>query len=115
MEDLIVMEILGVSVWSAVGEIEFYGNEIVSVDENEFANSTLIYPLPAKDILHLENLNGVNLISVYDMHGREIMDKNISGSALAIDLDVSSIPSGSYVIVLKGEQVYQSKLFVVSR
>lgn len=103
------------SVWSAVGEIEFYGSELVTVYENEFANSVLIYPVPTKDILRLENIGGVNLISVYGLDGRKILDKNLTGSALEVNLNVSSISNGSYIIVLKGERIHQSKLFHISR
>lgn len=101
------------SVWSAVGEIEFYGSEIVATDDIELANKPLIYPVPAKDILHLKNMNGIDLISIYDMNGRKIMDKSITGSGLDVDLDVSSIPNGSYMMTLKGDQIYQSELFIV--
>ena len=77
------------SVWSAVGEIEFYGSGTVSVGENEFVNSTLIYPVPTTDILHLENLNHVKLVSIYSMDGRKIMDKNMTGTELEVNLNVS--------------------------
>lgn len=102
------------SVWSAVGEIEFYGSGIVSVDENELANKTVIYPVPTSDLLHLKNINGVNLISIYSLDGAKIMDKKITGSESEVNLNVSSMPTGSYIIVLKGEQIYQSKRFIIS-
>ena len=102
------------SVWSAVGEIEFYGSTTVSIDENEFTNETLIYPIPTKDILYLKNMKGVNLITIFGMDGRKIMDQQITGLASEVDLNVSSLSSGSYIIMLKGEQLYQSKLFTIS-
>lgn len=102
------------SVWSAVGEIEFYGSNMVSANEIEFANKTLMYPVPAQKVLHLKNINQVDLISIYNMDGRKIMDKVISEFDLEIDLDVSSLSNGTYIIVLKGEQIYQSKMFIIS-
>lgn len=102
------------SVWSAVGEIEFYGSGIVAVDENEFANKTLIYPVPTNDLLHLKNINGIDLIAVYGMDGTKIMDKKLSSSASEAILNVSSIPNGAYIVVLKGERVHQSKRFMIS-
>jgi poly(beta-D-mannuronate) lyase len=101
------------SVWSAIGEIEFYGNATVAIDDNEFENAALIYPVPTKDILHLKNLNGVLSVAIFDMNGHKIMDKYISDSAKELDLKVSSIASGSYILVLKGEQLYQSKRFII--
>ena len=103
------------SVWSSVGEIEFYGTDLVNTDEIEFANKTLLYPNPAQNILHLENLNKVDLISIYHMDGRKMMDKYLTGTELEIDLDISSIFNGSYILVLKGEGVFESKRFVVFR
>ena len=99
------------SVWSAVGEIEFYGSTTVSIDENEVANKTLIYPIPTKDILHLKNMKGVNLITVYDIDGRKIMDKKITSSTSETNLNVSSISNGSYILMLKGEQIFERRLF----
>ncbi|GAB5551407.1 MAG: hypothetical protein Sapg2KO_09980 [Saprospiraceae bacterium] len=102
------------SVWSAVGEIEFYGSKIVSSDETEFVNQPLLYPVPTKDLLHLKNINRVDLISIYSMDGKKIMDKKITDPKLEIQLNVSSFSNGSYFIILKGEQVYQSAKFIVS-
>ncbi|MFK7970501.1 MAG: chondroitinase-B domain-containing protein, partial [Bacteroidia bacterium] len=41
------------SVWSAIGEIEFYGDRTtVSIDDDELAQHISIYPIPAQDRLH---------------------------------------------------------------
>ena len=45
------------SVWSVVAEIEFYKSGTVPVDENEFANKTLIYPVPANDVLYVSDID----------------------------------------------------------
>ena len=83
------------SIWSAIGEIEFYGSSTVSIDENEAANKTLIYPIPTKDILHLKNTKGVDMISIHSMDGRKIIDKMISESK--VNLNVSFLSGGPYV------------------
>ena len=41
------------------------------------------------------------------------MDKNIIGSTNTISLDVSSLSDGAYIIVLRGEQVSETKRFVI--
>ena len=103
------------SVWNAIGEIEFYGLLTVSTDETELANKTIIYPNPAKDLLQLENLNEVEVISIYSMDGRKMMDRKLTSAPSAIDLDVSSLANGSYMIVLKGAGIYQKELVVIAR
>ena len=102
------------SVWNAIGEIEFYGNKIVSVDGNDLANRTVIYPVPTNDILHFKKLEGVNLISIYSIDGIKVMEEKISGFELEVNLNVSSLSNGSYIIVLKGAHKYQSKRIIIS-
>ena len=103
------------SVWSAVGEIEFYGDATVSIDEDELAKKVLIYPVPTKDRLHVKNIHRVNLITVYSIDGRKILNKKIMGSPSEASLNVSSLANGPYIVILKGDQLYQSKRFVISR
>lgn len=96
------------SVWSAIREIEFYGELTVGNNENELPNKILIYPIPARDILHFAHLNEVDLISIYRMDGRKVMDKKLANAQSEIDLDISSIENGSYMVVLKGKEIYKS-------
>ena len=103
------------SVWTAIGEIEFYGDKTtVSIGDDEFTENISIYPIPTKDRLHFKNINRVNLITVYGMDGKKLIEKEIIGSASATSLDVSSITDGAYIVVLKGEGVYQSRRIVIS-
>ncbi len=99
-----------VSVWSAVGEIELYGSELVDVNEIEFANKAIIHPNPVQDILNVNKMENVNLISIYTMDGRKIMDKNIINSTTSTALDLSQIPNGQYILILKGKEFHQSEL-----
>lgn len=101
------------SVWSAVGEIEFYGNKKVNPVENEIESQAIIYPIPARDQLHLKNLRGVQLITIYDMEGRKVMDKIIDKSDTEIELDISNIPSGSYNLILQGKETNQSNFIII--
>ena len=102
------------SVWSAVREIEFYGSGTVSTNGPEFDKGSLKYPVPAKDLLHILNPNRANLITIHDIYGRQVVDKDISSSDLNVSLNVSSILCGSYVIVMKGERTYHSEIFIIS-
>lgn len=101
------------SVWNSITEIEFYATSTLSVDGNELVNKDIMYPIPANGILYLKNINSANLIIIYSMDGRKIMEKTIN-SGSEVNIDVSSIPNGTYVVVLKGEQLYQSKRIIIS-
>jgi hypothetical protein len=67
----------------------------VGIDEN-VSNSIEIYPVPAKDILFIDNFKNFELISIIvaDLSGRivKVFNKNLSC------LDISSIPKGIYLI-----------------
>ena len=103
------------SVWSAVGEIEFYGNETVSLIENKLVNNLILYPVPSKDTLYFKNLNRVKSIIVYDIEGKKIIEESIKNYGQEVSLNVSTLPNGTYIIILKGERLYQSKKIIVSR
>lgn len=100
------------SAWSAVGEIEFYGAKTGSIIKNGSLDNTIIYPIPALDIVHLKNIQGVTSVSIIGMDGKKMLDKSISGKES--DIDISSIAKGSYMLVLKGEKVYESRLLIIS-
>lgn len=103
-----------VSVWSAIGEIEFYGSISLSVDETDLQNSIVLYPMPVENILHIKNLNNlVNKIQVYSLEGRKIMEKAINSTS--IELDTSLISNGTYIINFSnGNNINISKKLVVS-
>jgi poly(beta-D-mannuronate) lyase len=104
-----------VSVWSAVGEIELYGSElVVDVNEIEAANKAILHPNPVKDILHIKNMIDVDLISIYNMDGRKMMDKRIINSTSSFAVDLSLIPNGQYILILKGGDFYQSELINIA-
>ena len=50
-----------------------------------------------------------------NMNGRKILNRNIKSSEVEIDLDISSISDGLYIIVMKGAEISQSKRFIISK
>ena len=101
------------SVWSAVREIEFYETRTVSVDENALPISPTIYPVPAKNVLHIDNIKPFNSLTIHDINGHKVLEQTLSNSVIEVKLDISSISNGIYFITLFGEQQYQSKQFVI--
>ena len=104
-----------VSVWSAVREIEFYGSSIVSVEEPDIPNQVSISPIPATNLLHLDNTNGIDLITIYSLDGKKMMELKINGSTSEVDLDVSAMKNGSYVLVFQGNNIFESEKIVIIR
>jgi len=59
---------------------------------------TSVAPNPAKNSVRVTSSFGLSRLEAYDAHGRLIKECNIQHSALSIDLDVSSWPSGTYLL-----------------
>jgi len=104
------------SVWSAVGEIEFYGGSTLSVDDVEFNNNVLVYPVPVRDNLNFKLLNNdIELVKLYTIGGQLVLVKPIKSSNLEFAINLESISSGTYIVNLLGKQgLNVSKLIIVS-
>lgn len=64
------------------------------------------YPNPIADRIMITNPleNGENaLLEVFDMNGKRILKKNISGNEAEIILDVSNLNNGTYIYKINGE------------
>jgi len=88
----------------------------LSVNDGLNANNVFdIFPNPVKNILHLKNIsNHINQIELYGLNGAKIKSKTIHSQA-DIAMDVSSVSNGTYLVILKGDNLYyKSKLFIIS-
>jgi hypothetical protein len=81
---------------------------IVNVSGTTSNNMTIlgeeisIWPLPADDILNLSSEAPIKTISIFDITGRRVlMQKNLSTDN--INLDISALKSGSYIIEAESE------------
>ena len=72
----------------------------LSADDNSFASFTY-YPNPVKDILHLDNIT-LTKATVYSLLGQLIETKTFE-NATSNTLDLSSLESGIYLIVLEND------------
>ena len=92
--------------------------EVVTLSLNDSAtdnNPFYIIPNPVENILHIKNLSKkVNLIELFSLDGSKIMEKTMDDQS-EVNFDVSSISNGTYIVILKGEKLYnKSKLFIIS-
>lgn len=103
------------SVWSAVGEIEFYGASTLSISNSNFADKIVLYPNPVKNVLYIKNLDdSIHQISVYSLSGRKLIEKDITNSVSEISLSLSTLSKGMYLVKLNSKNNSISKIIVVS-
>lgn len=75
-----------------------------------------LYPNPASDILyvHFGTLNDLPIhLTLFDLNGRLVFDRNIKIENYQININVSSLVAGMYLIKIKGAKLnYYSKILV---
>ena len=75
---------------------------IVGVDEISSQGSINIYPNPANDNITISLTADYNSIEIYDSFGRKVNGQQSTvNSQQVIDVDISSYPSGLYLVVVK--------------
>ncbi len=89
----------------------------VSVNENNFSNTVQLYPNPAKEniMLQFENLkNEKGVYSITDATGRVILQKDflISSGKNMLNVDISDLTAGIYLITLNTSDTTVAKKFV---
>ncbi|WP_298498996.1 chondroitinase-B domain-containing protein [uncultured Algibacter sp.] len=102
------------SVWSAVGEIEFYGTTSLSVSNNQLSKLD-VYPNPAKKSIKIGNLNStITSLNIYNIQGRKVLEQSLSNSKSLIEIDISSLTNGFYILnIVDKNGVRASKKIVV--
>jgi len=88
--------------------------DLLSADNSEIKEKDeVIFSNLIGNKLHLDNLSHkINLIQLFSISGRKILTKNID-SATQVNLDVSSLSAGTYILVFSGKQVHQTKLIMI--
>jgi hypothetical protein len=65
--------------------------------EDEFNTEFTIYPNPVKHVLNIENLDGVNQVSIINTLGQEIKSVQVTGNE-NLNIDVSELKTGLYFV-----------------
>jgi hypothetical protein len=77
---------------------------VEALSTEEFDTSSVFISNPVKDELSIEGLNqSIKQISVYDLLGKQVITNNPSDDTTSVNLDVSSLTSGLYIVKLEGE------------
>jgi len=86
---------------------EFFGNEVLSVGDNEITELSL-YPNPAKEVVNIVSKNPIDTIEVYDILGKQVRALKNSNK-----VNVSNLNPGIYLFRISiGAQVQVKKIVV---
>jgi len=84
--------------------------KIFKVKTNSLAVSDIdtsqiqISPIPAKDFIYVKNINDKNITAeILDLSGRSVLNTNVAENDNSID--VSTLRSGNYILVLKKDDI----------
>ena len=73
----------------------------LAVNGFEIADNLKVYPNPIKDILNISFDNQINIISIYNLLGQEIISKKVNANDVKID--VLGLNSGTYFVKVIGD------------
>ena len=85
----------------------FTYSNIVSISFSDNSTSFLVYPNPAKNSLFVQlntNINSNTVIQVTDMAGKLLKQVIHQISNQMVNIDVSNLSTGSYILVVKGDK-----------
>ena len=104
------------SPWSTIAEIEFFGDSVLSVDDFEFNQNALVYPVPAKDNLNIKVLNNnIESVKLFNIQGQLILEKPIEIFNSEFSINIETVTSGSYIVNFSGKYgLNVSKRIIVS-
>lgn len=86
------------SAWSAVGEIEFFGNNLLAIGDADSEN-VVVYPVPAKDYIIISDLEeAVETINMYSVKGDVMNTRTLSTANGQVKVDTSNISNGVYIL-----------------
>ena len=95
------------------------GVRVLSELENVEAETSQvsIFPNPSSDILNLKisGLDEVRGFEIYDMTGRLIMVNTLTDQQLETEINVSSLPQGSYILGVTTQDKRYNSQFVINR
>jgi hypothetical protein len=84
--------------------------------KNNNESGLSVWPMPANDVLNVsystENTNSLTTITVFNTSGSLVMSKDINNTS-GIQLNVSNLPSGIYILKLTNNKETLMKKFII--
>jgi Leucine-rich repeat (LRR) protein len=78
--------------------------EPLSVLEVPEDQSIVVYPIPAKDVVHIEGDNVLTKASLYDVNGLLLIDRIIKNNKRKTSISVQSLANGLYILKVQSEK-----------
>ncbi|WP_422105497.1 chondroitinase-B domain-containing protein [Winogradskyella sp.] len=104
-----------VSPWNNITEVEFFGNQSLSVSDFDLQNSISLYPVPAKHKLYVKDINAqVEQIQIYSIEGRKVLEQTMEMASGELIIDTSMLINGTYIVNLMSSRQVISKMIVIS-
>ena len=98
--------------WDCEGESLGFDATYTLVDEN-YLEALKFYPNPVNDVLNISGLPGVRVVlEINDLSGKQIVSEQLRGGDL-IQLDLSGIASGTYLLNVIGESTNRTQLIMI--
>ncbi len=103
------------SAWVTLGEIEFFGNEVLSVNDFDYDKNVKIYPVPAQSSLTVKVFKAMDIevAKLYSVEGKLVMDKQVDFLDSEFTMNVSNIENGTYILNLSGSTGINVSKFIV--
>ena len=70
-------------------------------------NRSIMYPNPAKDIIQVSSLETIDMISIYSLGGKQLIQTNLN------TVDVSKLSSGVYIVIVKTASATNSSKLLI--
>ncbi|MDH8702303.1 hypothetical protein M2138_001664 [Dysgonomonadaceae bacterium PH5-43] len=92
--------------------IKYNADPMLDIETVEVEDKNIsIYPNPVEDILYVSLDDYINSISVFDVSGKKLIDKNVNTSGV-VSVPVNSLTTGVYVIIVEMPSgVYNGKFY----
>jgi hypothetical protein len=99
----IEFDAFGMGVYPGYGQALDFTLQIGTLGLNDFKNNELsVYPNPAQNVLNIQYKSALNSVKIYNNAGQEVYSKNVNSNDL--QLDVSTLDAGSYIVRLFADQ-----------
>ena len=91
---------------------KLYKNDIINSDYEQVTetNDVYLFPNPANHELIISNMIAIETLRIYDSSGQVV--KQLSVDSKKMTVDVTNLPSGNYILELKGDNNSVTKQFV---